>query len=77
MKTTTLTLLISTLFLITQAGVIESTTHGRVGRKSQDCKKLGLCLNTEKSESSLKFLFRYDDRQAYLELIISFDDLKL
>ncbi len=77
MKTTTLTLLFNTLFLLTQAGVIESTTHGRIGRKSQDCKKLGLCLNTEKSASSLNIVFRYDDHEAYLELMISFDDLKL
>lgn len=76
MKTITLTLLTGTLFLMAQAGVIESTTHGRIGRKSQDCKKLGLCLNTEKSASSLNIVFRYDDYQAVLELLISVDDLK-
>lgn len=74
MKTTLLvilTIMTTNLF----AGVIESTTSGRIGRRSQNCLKFGLCLSKSKSSEDIQIRFLHNTENQTLEIRISVKEL--
>lgn len=72
---TTLLVLMTILSLQLFAGVIETTTSGRIGRKSQNCLKFGLCLSKSESPSDLQIRFIVNTEKQTLEIRISVREL--
>ena len=57
-----------------KAATIESSSKGRIGRKSEGCNGLGICLTANANEGELTLIFRYDNTNAKLSIVI--DELR-
>ena len=53
-----------------KATTIESNSKGSIGRKSAGCKGLGICLAANANEGELNLIFRYDNTDSKLFILI-------
>jgi Fe-S cluster assembly iron-binding protein IscA len=70
MKTTYLFTVLLLCINTNKAATIESNSKGRIGRKSSGCNGLGICLAANANEGELNLIFRYDNTNAKLSIVI-------